>query len=357
MSNIIDYAKQYQEPFDERAFADVDSLVLCMLTMLHWDELMLSPGTKLYAGMQLGDLEDKQIDRLMEGIWNHKDARALVLAVRENPRFRSLRLTDFVNQIDTQVEKQFAAVCFHLDEEHCYVSYRGTDQYLVGWKEDFNMAYQMPVPSQIDGVRYLEQIADLYPSKRLIVGGYSKGGNVAVYAPMHAEPEVRARIDAIYNHDGPGFPEGTLDNELYSAIRERVDKTLPHSSVVGLLLEHQDTYRVVSSKSPWMIQHNPYTWLLSGSDFLYEERLDPRAIERSEHVRAWLRTMDREARETYVNSLYEIITATGARTYFDLKDDWLTQARTILHAMHGLDPEIKELLRTSLRSFFDIARS
>lgn len=355
MKNIITYAQQYQDSFSERPCNAVDSLILSQLVMLHLDDIFPATDPEADRHIQLKELADPLLqDLILEGIWNKKDMRELLHATAASSRFRDIKLKYFTNKIDLEEEKQFAALCFELTADETYVCYRGTDHFLVSWKEDFNMAYRLPVPAQLEAVAYLNRVATLLPNQELILGGHSKGGNIAIYAAIYCESTIQDRIKRIYNHDGPGFREEIFLSDPYGKIRSRIFKSMPRSSIVGMLLEYQDDYSVVKNHYPWIVQHNPFTWVVEDDDFAYADDLDPRAISRSKQVKAWLAQMDDEAREIYVNTIYEILTASGAKTYFELKDDWFTRTRAVLQTMKDLDPEIKQFMRDAIRSFFEL---
>ena len=107
-------------------------------------------------------------------------------------RFGSLILTNYVDYVDGGKEEQFAAFHVRIDNRLTYIAFRGTDDTLVGWKEDFNMSFLSPVPSQKDAVRYIDTTVQRSEGK-LILGGHSKGGNLAVYASVFARPSVKKK--------------------------------------------------------------------------------------------------------------------------------------------------------------------
>jgi len=149
-------------------------------------------------------------------------------------------MTYYVNKIDLNEEKQFSAVTYLLDDGTAYVAYRGTDATFVGWKEDFNMGFISPVPSQQEGVKYLNTVGYL-AARELYVGGHSKGGNIAVYSAIKCHQHIRDSIIRVYNHDGPGFRE-EISMSWFLSIKDRIHKTIPQSSVIGMLLHNQENF-------------------------------------------------------------------------------------------------------------------
>ena len=152
-------------------------------------------------------------------------------------RFRDMKLNCFVSWLDTEKAEQFAALTIETGDGLLYLSFRGTDDTLAGWKEDFLLACLPEIPAQKMAVQYVRDVARQYPRKRLRLGGHSKGGNLAVYAGVYAPGSVQKRIHAIWSNDGPGFHDDLLDLPEHQRVADRTVSTVPNSSVVGMLLE------------------------------------------------------------------------------------------------------------------------
>ena len=161
-------------------------------------------------------------------------------------RFNSMKLFAYVNKIDEKTQTQFSAITIKINENELYISFRGTDNTLIGWKEDFNMGFVFPVPAQELAVDYIEKIASRH-SENMLVGGHSKGGNLAVYSAAFCSEAVQNRIEIVYNFDGPGFDEKVLQKDGYKRICNKVNTFVPQSSVVGMLLNHEERYIIVHS--------------------------------------------------------------------------------------------------------------
>lgn len=255
----------------------------------------------------------------------------------------------YADSLDVAKQKQFAAVTFLLDEETAYVAYRGTDATFVGWKEDFNMAFISPVPAQQEGACYLNAVSERIPHK-LMVGGHSKGGNVAVYSAMECQPSVQDRIVRVYSHDGPGFRDEIFTSEKYAAIKSRIHKTLPQSALVGMLLQHQEDFFVVESKQFWVMQHDPFSWAVEEDDFRYTQNITGGAEYINTTVSQWLSTLDDEKRELFITTFYGVIEAMGVVRFSDLTEDWQKKAASVLDAIKGIDPETKRFVLKTIIS-------
>lgn len=204
MATILEYLKQYGDySLEEKPFCDVDSLVLSQLSYLKFDGIVRDRVNG--ASVSMKDIADHaDYDKLYADERYRKDNTALFTGIINSRRFGKMRLWNYVNLIEPERESQFSAVVCGLSKELTYVVFRGTDENIVGWKEDLNLAFSKPVPGQLHSVPYLEQAARTIDGS-FYVGGHSKGGNLAVYASMYCSAAVRERIGRIYDHDGPAF--------------------------------------------------------------------------------------------------------------------------------------------------------
>ncbi|MEY8356917.1 Mbeg1-like protein [Lachnospiraceae bacterium 54-53] len=221
--NIIDYAESQMENFKAKKFNLVDSLVLSQFVYIHFNDVV--PGlSDNQEPVRIGELlKAEHIPHMLHNVRDPKSNHRLLLALGMSPRFRDIRMCCFSDSLNIAEQKQFAAVTYLIDDETAYVAYRGTDSSIVGWKEDFNMAFISPVPAQQEGVSYLNAVAERF-AHMLMVGGHSKGGNIAVYSSMGCHPTIQDRIVSIYSHDGPGFRNEIFTSEKYARIKSKCFK-------------------------------------------------------------------------------------------------------------------------------------
>ena len=348
MKNIITYTRNTLDTFDARPFCAVDSLVLSTIAYIHFPHSL--QDLEGFQGMRLQELyRAEYFDEMFVNIpLFSENAKTLFFAMAASPRFRDIRIKAYTEQYDLLTEKQFSAVTFQIDSQLCYVAFRGTDATLVGWKEDFNMAFQSPIPSQEEAVRYIEKTAIYCPGK-LYVGGHSKGGNLAVYASAMCRENVQSRIDRIFSHDGPGFLETTLQSAEFKIISNRIDKTLPQSSVVGMLLEAQESFHIVKSNKSGLLQHDPFTWFVENHDFIYDEKLTRDATYTDQTLTDWLHKLSEDDRERFVDSLYGVLTANNLSSLEELRSNWQTVIPATIHAASQLDGDTKKFLLHTLK--------
>ena len=258
MANIFDYLEWRGDlKLSASSFNSVDSLILSVLSYVPFDGIV--PPELGRDGMTIAEAAEAFADSGVKrpGVRNEQDVK-LLSALAASDRFGDMRLTGYVNSVDLEKEKQFSAVTVLMGRGRAYVAFRGTDLSLVGWKEDFNMSFRCPVPSQEAATEYLDRAAARLRG-RLYVGGHSKGGNLAVYASVFAKRRTRKRLLGVYNNDGPGFNASVLERKEYVEMQDRLYAFIPQSSIIGMLLEHAERYTIVHSSQSGQLP--PYSGL------------------------------------------------------------------------------------------------
>ncbi len=352
---IIGYVTKYGEyTFEEKPLNSVDSLALCQLCYLKFDG-MVPLVTESRKSVTLRDLENhKDFDKLFSDERFAKDNRALFQAMKNSRRFRNMKMNCYINIVEVKWETQFSAITFLPDNGDMYVAYRGTDETLIGWKEDFNMAFQFPVPGQAYAVKYLNMVTEKLPHD-FYMGGHSKGGNLAVYAGMNCIKPVQERIRKIYSMDGPGFRKEVLKDYNYSAIEDRIVKILPHSSLVGMLFETFPHIKVVESKAFGLLQHNPFTWLVEGDDFVYVKGLYETRKFADDTLNEWVLSLNENQQKAFVDTLYQVVSASKAENLIELTNDWKKSMNGIVSALKEVDGDTKRTLKQMMKLLFEIA--
>ena len=352
-SSLFDYLNWRGDLlFESVPFGEVDSLILSILAYVDYTGFVapetdhqkkppvLLTVTKDFLRAQNGAIPNM-------GLIIPKETVTLLARSAKTARFGLIRPFAYVNKICDESQKQFSAISFLLGNGDVFVSYRGTDDTLVGWKENFNMSFMHPVPAQREAVEYLEAIAAVTKGN-IYVGGHSKGGNLAVYAAVKAKESTRERIVSVYNNDGPGFDREFISADEYKAVRDRIHTFVPQSSVVGMLLEHEESYTVIKSRSAGLLQHNGFSWEVMGGGFIKLDAIseESKLIDRS--MKSWLSEMSYEERASVVDSMYEAISATNAKTLTDLSQDKIK----IVRAWNSMDNEARNHVRRCINIVF-----
>ena len=273
----------------------------------------------------------------------------LVQKAAQTARFGSLRLLGYVNRIDEETQTQFSAMTMLLPDGSAYVAFRGTDDTIVGWKEDFNMAFTPEIPAQRYAADYLQQAAAALAFRPLLVGGHSKGGNLAVYAAVFCGEAIQKQIRAVYNNDGPGFYASLLELPEHRRIAGKITTLLPESSVVGMLLEHEEAYQVVRSTQIGLMQHDGFSWQVLGERFEHLTELAEGGRIMDQTLRSFLRELTEPQRAQFVDTLFDILTCTDASTLTDLKVGGLKTASAMVKALQKLDKPTRKALSDTLK--------
>jgi len=348
MGNIINYIEENLDTFEERNLNDVDSLIFSQLSYLFFDEIIpsLADGFKTIKIKELIKLE--YFDEIFSDLRYVELNKQLLFNMAASPRFRDVEVMFYANEISYDEEKQFSAMTFLLSEKIAYVAFRGTDNTFLGWKEDFNMAFMTPVPSQEQARKYLNKVTSII-SHKIYVGGHSKGGNLAVYSAMKSYEDVKDRIIAIFNHDGPGFIRSIVEGYEYNSICQKISKTVPVESVVGMVLESKEKYIVVKSNGFGILQHDPYSWEIGNVDFETSDDLSKAAKIQKNALSDWINALDEERKMDFVNTLFSVIDAMDSKLVIDFSSTWQSELLAIINATRNLDSESRKILFDTIR--------
>ena len=337
--------------FDTVPLCEVDNLIFSAISYVDFGDVVseetapVRPPVLLSVTKNYLRTQPKFVKRM--GLIIPREIITLLVRAAKTPRFGLCRPFGYVNRICDEEQKQFSAISFKLPTGDIFVSFRGTDDTLVGWKENFNMSFMHPVPAQTEALAYLESIASS-TSGSIYVGGHSKGGNLAVFAAVKASKATRERIVAVYNNDGPGFDRTFIEGEDYKQMRPKIRTLVPQTSVVGMLLEHEENYTVVKSSSTGLLQHNGLSWEVKGGSFIHLDEVDEESKSIDRSLKAWLQTLSPEQRAQFVDNLYEALTSTNAKTLSELSAD----KTKIVKAWHSMDPVSRANLLKCLNLVF-----
>lgn len=361
--DLFEYLETSLETFDERPLGPVDSAALSQFCMVRGEGVI--PGALWRGGAlerlrawarrpaRFSDLlQAERYDGLFCGLAPDGVKRELAALVA-SPRFRDLELRDYASRFDETAHVQFSATTFvwrspagH-ERDFAYVGFRGTDDTFTGWRENFDMAVDPPVPAQAMAADYLRSVARYLP-RRLYVGGHSKGGNLATYAALRAPEEVRARIERVFDHDGPGFKAGFLAEKDFEPVLGLVHRTVPEESVVGMLMDTPVAPHVVRSSARGIGQHSVFTWEVAGDDFAYADALAPSAVFTHDLMDGWLVSLTPEETPRVVDALFRAIEASGAQSVGEVIFSGADAPALLGEAARNLDQESRDVLLPAL---------
>ncbi len=336
MANITDYlAWRGDVPFETAPWNEIDGLLCAVLSYLNFHGLQDHRGWTLR--------EAKRIDLLIEAPGASFGPRKQMFeAMADSARFGECRLHHFIAVTDAELGIQFSAVCMDLPDDTMAVIFRGTDNTLVGWREDFNMAYQTRVPAQEAAAYYLTRAARV-TGKRIRLAGHSKGGNLAVYAAASVPEALQERIEGIWSYDGPGMNLETARTDGFRRIREKIHSFIPQSSIIGLLMEYYRPYTVVRSTARGLEQHDPMSWQVYGRGFEEMASIDRTASVTCETLHEWLANSTPEQRGAFVDALFRMAENTNATRMSDLLNEKFRSLWKMAGGRKEMDPETRRV--------------
>lgn len=314
--NVFDYlAWRGDISFESNGFNEIDSLIFSIFSYLNFSFIGFSKIASLREAAEIiSSLPDEAKFRGPGFIMGF--VLRLLEQAAKTERFQKVNLTGYVDIIDEEKEMQFAAITFLLPDSTGVISYRGTDTTLVGWKEDLNMSIISGIPSQIEAAKYSVEIMNRYHTQFRLTG-HSKGGNLAIWAAAHLPLKLKSNLLSIYSNDGPGFSDDFLESDNYKEVREKIHSYVPESSIVGVLMSH-DEFITISSSSASVLQHDPFTWNVIGKKFIYSNTrtLSSRQMERV--INSWIKSMSASEREQFIESVFDLLGSSNAKTLEDL---------------------------------------
>ena len=349
MPNIQDYVLWRGDlPIRQVPLCDVDALLLSYLSYMRYDGVV---GDSFEGeGVRLADAAQELLDRNERDktplAYNVKEDRKLLAALMQSARFADMRLVGYVNRVDDKVEEQFSGVTFLIEDGSSFVAFRGTDDAMVGWKEDFNMSFETQVPAQRDAAAYVEKAAAAL-KRPMRVGGHSKGGNLAAYAGMFVSDETREWIRTVYNFDGPGFNEATISSPDFGKVDMRIRTFVPQSSMVGILMWHREPFTIVRSDGVGVFQHDAYTWQIMGGSFLTLSERTGHSHFADDTIKHWLEELTPEMRRQAIDGIYSVLCASEGKNVSELFE--ARNVMSVLKAAGAMDEKTKNAVSEAFR--------
>lgn len=349
-NTFFDYLISERSPLRKKPFGTEDSILLTQLAYL-----CMGGFVKGFSGISRSVsikrlAKPKVLEELCRRVNRPEEGRKLMLLAADNPRFSRMRVKFYSEHTDEAADKQFAAMTFLLDDRSAFIAFRGTDNSIVGWRENFMMAYRTPVPAQADSVGYLERAAKRLPFRRIRVGGHSKGGNLAVYAALNCGEDCQDRITDIYDLDGPGFKDSVLNTPEHDRIKSRINFVVPQESMIGTLLKPCAEMRVVKSSGDGFEQHSPLRWQIDGGGLVYVDKLAKGSLILDDALDNWLEGLSDEQRTLMVDVLFEVVNESNAENFDQVLEMIKSGEISALGVLRGLKSDRRRSVLAMLRS-------
>ena len=348
MKNMLDYIKEFGHvSFEERAFSEIDALVLTELEYLPLEKVVPSDenGEDFVTVKEIAEYMQEHKQELFDEnpMMITQERHEVSQVIADAPRFQSLKFFGVVSEWDKDTTKQFAAITVEVEPSVRLVVFRGTDDTLIGWKEDFLMTYSPLVAAQTDAKEYLAKQASLWDGD-LMISGHSKGGNLAIYAAATQVEDVQLRIVDIFCFDSPGLYRSVLETKGYQNIVPLAMRYIPQDSLVGLMLESEVPYVIVKSNATGAMQHSAMTWEIEDGQFIKMEKLTKNSQLNDQTFKKWTESVSDEELELFWNVFFELLFSVGIDTVNDLYGEFMHYVQEFLKAAGNMDEEKRELL-------------
>ena len=356
MQGILDYAELRKDiTFQERGFNPVDALIFSVLSYVDWEEVVNEAERPLSEACALFLQRREGADFARIFAYSPLIPRLLEL-LKDSVRYREVTMGDYRNVFDEAQEIQFAAVTMKLPDGALFLSFRGTDSSMIGWKEDMKMTYQESVPAQVLAWEYTRQCAKRHvQTKRflgrvrrrdlptLYLGGHSKGGNLAMYAAIR-ETSLHQQIRKVFNFDGPGFRETFYAHYECSGILSRIVTYLPQGSIIGRLLEHREAAVVIEARESGLSQHDAFCWSVGCDDFILAEGLSEESDKVQDYIQRVLLDRSDEERRRFVDLIFRVMDRLEIRSVSDMSQLGLRQGINGLRELSAMSAEERKFI-------------
>ncbi len=343
MANLFDYLNWRGDvPFSVDPFGEADGLLFAELAYVDWEEIPADERTVTVAEARDAFFRVHTREEVAaSSSWGAK-AALLLDEMAEGARFRDVRVGAYFHEVDSEEKIQISAVTFLPGDGSAYVAFRGTDNSLVGWREDFNLTYLTETGGQRLAVVYLNRAGRWFP-QALRVGGHSKGGNFALYAAAGCESEVRERIREILAYDAPGYRQEVAESEAIAAVLPKLRRILPEGSIIGRLLTCVGPETVVESSGRGIGQHDAFTWEVMRNRFVRSVPTETSKVI-DQVLDSWLEQMDDETRRSLLDTVFEMLEDTGQDNFHSMSVQKLKTAEALIASMAGLPKERRQEL-------------
>lgn len=342
MSSIIDYIKKYQNnTFDEIEFNIIDNAIFTSLSYIDFTRVLKYSKKNKLTIEEAGEIYFRNIYKREINIFSITSAIKIFKRIYKTKRYKDLLLYNYSSKVDSS--KQFAAMFININEYLTYISFEGTDSLVSGWREDVEMCYNYPVGSQKEAIKYINFHINPFSKRKYIVGGHSKGGNLALVGAMNANIFIKNKIKAIYMFDAPGLKTKQIESRKYNRVKERIKRIIPNHSVFGLFYYHEREPIVVKSMKMGLFAHNMLVWEVDDKEFV-QANISAFSKKLDERLSKWLESISDTEREEVFNDLFEILDRANITSLLDIKRNTIKKIRTIINESKKIKTKTKNAM-------------
>lgn len=349
MEQLMEYINEYGKySFEEAEFNDIDNLIFSQIVYSDFENIVDMNNSMFLcdAAVKFYSVNDeKDIDNLI-GI-SAKSAK-LLYECAKTKRFAYVKLSHYINNVNEEIDKQFAAINFELNKNSLAVAFRGTDVTVTGVKESAMLSYMFPVPAQIQALYYFQETAMMHKGEIRILG-HSKGGNLAVFAGVNCSNSLKKRIVGIYENDAPGFPKCFFDRYDYLQIKNRIRLITPQTSIIGRMLYHDEKPIIIKSSNNGLKQHQVSSWEIEGTHLKTVEKYDYASDFISDYINTLIDYIGDDDLQLFFDTIEYVAENTGIDDFYDIKNVDIKRIFMLIDSLSILDEKQKERFKSILK--------
>ena len=346
MTSLFDYIEEYgNKDFIEEEFNEVDNIILSALSYINFKNIVSQKRDyKSLKDVGIAFFDKYTPQEITEEYYISRQAIKLFQRIRHYKRYQNLLLSNYVYKKTSTT--QFSAISIKINKKLTYIAFEGTDEIISGWKEDFELAYKFPVKAQTDAINYLKNNIRI-TDKNIIIGGHSKGGNLALIASMYAPFWIRPKIKKIYSNDGPGILKEQLYSKKLKKITRKYIHIIPAYSIVGLLLLHPNNDVVIQTTRKGILAHDFLSWETEDNRFATATLSS--TSKRFKNISAkWLAEYTPKQKENFVEEVFAIFKNENIDSLLDFKEKSLKDLLSLIKESNNIDDSVKEMLKDLL---------
>lgn len=343
--NIYSYIDRYGNlTFKEKEFNEVDNIIFAFLSYADFKGIIKK--NKKIRLQEAAYLHEKLHPRKEKNITAVKEVNKVLRYLRDTRRYGDCLLYDYIYKGTRDV--QFGVLCIEYLKNRVYVSFEGTDELFSGWKEDLKLSLEFPTISHQMAIDYLNERFTI-SNKKLIIGGHSKGGNLALVAAAYSNILVRAKIKSVYNIDGPGLLQEQFESSAYRRVLKKYYHYIPNYSIIGLIL-NDCKMTVVKSFKKGPYAHNVANWVVSDDQFVRCE-LSPFSKRFDKELQNWLDKHSKDDMRNFIKNLEKICHTAEVGSFVEMMEE-KKKILKLVYESKELTAETKSLLEDFLEMIF-----
>lgn len=352
MADLTQYIEKYGDyTFSEKAFNEIDALLFSQLAYVNYSGLVCKFDSDV-------ETELSEISRQFFYLHNEEDIKdeisivykacLLLKQCEAKRRYKNVKMLRFANNINEKIDKQFSAVTFYLNEKTAVIAFRGTDTTITGIKESAMLSYMFPVPAQIHGLYYFQESAML-ADREIIICGHSKGGNLATFAGVNCSNSLKKRIAGIYEFDAPGFPKEMIERYDYIQMKNKIFSYIPQRSIIGCMLYHNSSLKIVSSTNENLKQHQVSSWQIENSHFVFVDETDDVSKFIDKYIKELCENVGEDNIEEVFETIFDFIEDTGIKDYDDIKNFDISILTKAVRSIKNIDFAKREIIEGTIK--------